>query len=417
MKRILKGLGARIGRFSLLFVPPNDRAASARSLILTRLANAAEDLAGRAFGFVGIANVFEGSDSEESWIQIAPLGDFPHALGLQRVDRKAVEAMANHFNSLRTKLANRFGGVPFYVGHPDVPGIGKEYPDKRAYGWVREVEARGDGLYGRVKWSEPGRAMLANAHYKFFSPFWNAESAVEGGKKILRPVELLSVGLTNQPNLPVNPLANEGARGAGRGASERDFYMTREQLINALGLANTATDKEIETRLAAMVAASTALANAQAERATAATALANEQESHKGTKSNLELQLANARQELASHKSARIELMVDNAIREGRVPVANRAQWIADLDKDFVNKSALLASEKPAMKTGAKTADQGNRRADATAIANERDRREQVQALMNEKMANGLSYDVAWSQVQRENPDLFKQMVTPEAAN
>jgi hypothetical protein len=72
-----------------------------------------------------------------------------------------------------------------------------------------EIEAREDGLFGRVKWSEAGAELLRNAHFKYLSPYWEArEIGRENGRRIYQPIALLSAGLTNQPNIPVRPLAN-----------------------------------------------------------------------------------------------------------------------------------------------------------------------------------------------------------------
>jgi hypothetical protein len=148
---------------------------------------------------------------QEEWVQLSPYGDFPHARGLQRVDRAAAELMVTQFNSFRGRVGRLFGGVPFYVGHPDLPAS-SELVDRKAYGWIMEVEAREDGFYGRVKWSEAGLELLRNAHFKFLSPFWEArEIGQENGRRIYRPVALISAGLTNQPNIPVRPLANTKA--------------------------------------------------------------------------------------------------------------------------------------------------------------------------------------------------------------
>jgi hypothetical protein len=146
---------------------------------------------------------------QEEWVQLSPFGDYPHSRGLQRVDRAAADAMVAQFNSFRGRLGRLFGGVPFYVGHPDLPSS-SDLVDRKAYGWIMEVEAREDGFFGRVKWSDAGMELLRNAHFKYLSPFWEArEIASENGRRIYRPVALLSAGLTNQPNIPVRPLANE----------------------------------------------------------------------------------------------------------------------------------------------------------------------------------------------------------------
>ena len=151
---------------------------------------------------------------QEEWVQLSPYGDFPQARGLQRVDRAAAEGMVAQFHSFRGRVGRLFGGVPFYVGHPDLPSS-SELVDRKAYGWIMEVEAREDGFYGRVKWSEAGLELLRNAHFKFLSPFWEArEIGQENGRRIFRPTALISAGLTNQPNIPVRPLANTQAEGS-----------------------------------------------------------------------------------------------------------------------------------------------------------------------------------------------------------
>jgi hypothetical protein len=59
-----------------------------------------------------------------------------------------------------------------------------------------------------VKWSKPGLELLENAHYKFLSPYWEAEQSKHIGRTVYKPTRLISVGLTNDPNIPVLPLAN-----------------------------------------------------------------------------------------------------------------------------------------------------------------------------------------------------------------
>lgn len=145
---------------------------------------------------------------QEESVQLSPYGDFPHARGMQRMNRAAAEAMVAQFHSFRGRLGRLFGGLPFYVGHPDLPNS-SETVDRKAYGWIMSIEAREDGLFGQVKWSDAGLELLRNAHFKYLSPYWEArEIANENGRRVYQPVALLSAGLTNQPNIPVRPLAN-----------------------------------------------------------------------------------------------------------------------------------------------------------------------------------------------------------------
>jgi hypothetical protein len=146
---------------------------------------------------------------QSDYLQLSPIGTFPHARGYQVVDTPALAALIKNFNSFLARLGRRFAGVPFYIGHPDVPGYESVYNDRKAYGWIMDLELRDDGLYGRPKWSAAGHDLIANGHFKFLSPYWEATKiGMKDGKPLFRPTLLISVGLTNEPNLPVLPLAN-----------------------------------------------------------------------------------------------------------------------------------------------------------------------------------------------------------------
>lgn len=141
-------------------------------------------------------------------IRIVEYGDHPHPKGLQRVTFEVARSLEDCFHSLRGRLARRFGGLPVYVGHPDDPEYAGRpgHVDTRAHGWVMDLRAKPDGLYGEIKWSRTGRELLDNASYKFLSPRWVMRSL---GKGVFEPVRLLSIGLTNTPNIPGEVIANE----------------------------------------------------------------------------------------------------------------------------------------------------------------------------------------------------------------
>lgn len=167
--------------------------------------------------------------TDPQWLQLSPYGEFPHSRGLQQIDRAAAEGMVAQFNSFRARLGRLFGGLPVYVGHPDLANA-NELADRKAYGWLTELEAREEGLFGRAKWSEAGCELLQNAHYKYLSPYWEArEVANRDGRKIYQPVALISVGLTNQPNIPVRPLANEVENPASESEEDRDIQPHRSR--------------------------------------------------------------------------------------------------------------------------------------------------------------------------------------------
>jgi hypothetical protein len=150
-------------------------------------------------------------------IRIVEYGEHPHQKGLQRVTFDVARRLEDNFHSLRGILARRFGGLPVYVGHPDDPEYSGQpgHTDTRAHGWIVDLAAKPDGLYGEIKWAKSGRELLDNANYKFFSPRWVMRRVGDG---VFEPVKLLSVGLTNTPNIPGDVIANEAsAKVAGDG--------------------------------------------------------------------------------------------------------------------------------------------------------------------------------------------------------
>lgn len=370
---------------------PKRRARIPQSGTYQKLANEAA-----TEGLLGMANELSAGD----WICLSPIGDFPHARGMQRVDAAAVSAMANQFNSALAKVGRAlFGGVPFYVGHPDVPGMANEFPDRKAYGWVKALEARADGLHGQIEWSEPGKTLLANKHYKYFSPYWDARTVgTEKGKTVYQPTALLSVGLTNQPNLPVKPLAN---------AKDNMNKELRDALCQRLKLANTATDEEIGSAITALQASVNTLGNERTQLSndlqtakTAQTAAHTaEVTKHAETKTRLENVMVQ-----------RNKLALDLAVKEGRIAPAEREEWTTKLANDYDANAKVMAEKKPTLKTST-MAGLGERRTTLANVGDVQERSRKVQTLVQKEMKDvGCDYSTAYQNVRMANAALFEEM-------
>ncbi len=312
---------------------------------------------------------------QTDWLQLSPYGDFPHPRGLQRVDREAADIMVKRFNSFRGKLGRLFGGAPFYIGHPDTPHA-SDLADKKAYGWVMELDAREDGIYGRVKWSPAGLDLLKNAHFKYLSPYWEAQQlSSDAGRSLFRPTNLISVGLTNQPNLPVKPLANSGRTDA----SSVDEAASPEPPVEALSQ----------------------------------------------TLSNL---LDCAGTTALSPKQAR-PLPIESAV-EHQSPVTNEAPPLPQLPPlthvenpcSFAINPSLppfpsvenSASRLPDLRVRSLAFDSLHTTSITNSIAHRRHerlhfqtRRERLHNAVRSKMRLGLTYDEAWDNIRQENPNLF----------
>ena len=72
-----------------------------------------------------------------------------------------------------------------------------------AAGWIKELRADETGLWGRVEWTAPGRAMIAKREYRYVSPSFAYHPQT---KAILR---LRGAGLVHNPNLHLTALASE----------------------------------------------------------------------------------------------------------------------------------------------------------------------------------------------------------------
>lgn len=127
----------------------------------------------------------------DGWFCLVPVGEFPHDKSglIQVCDSTAIQSMANSFN----------------VGESILVDFDHESwnADKRttAAGWIENLAARGEGLFGQVKWSRAGLEAVQGGEYRFLSPVWLAADCEDLGNSRVRPRRLADAGLTNRPNL------------------------------------------------------------------------------------------------------------------------------------------------------------------------------------------------------------------------
>lgn len=128
---------------------------------------------------------------DELEVQLSPYGDFPGRLEgrtvRQRCDRAAFERLAGNFS----------GEVLVDFEHKAERG-----GDTEAAAWVQALRVDpAKGLMATFRFTDKGAEAVANRRLRFLSPVWELDA--EG-----RPCRLVSVGLTNKPNLPVRPVLN-----------------------------------------------------------------------------------------------------------------------------------------------------------------------------------------------------------------
>lgn len=337
----------------------------------------------------------EGSGPQERIV--IPYGTWPYGMktlktpdGTERkvfvTQRLDASGAASIVAGLRLAMANGAPGIPIYWGHPDVPEVAGNFPDKRAKAWVKKAEATEAGLaLANIEWLEdPGGG------FGWYSPYWVGQGKLTDAHNAVTEISaLVSIGLTNSPNILEFRLANEAdynpetTTTSGTAAQPKDTEMPREQILQVLGLPPETTDEQI-------IAAVTKLKTDAANSATQVEAANAEAAAAKDEKEELKTALANERQ-------ARADILLDQAIAERKIGVAARPAWAKRLAEDPKAGALALANEKT-LKTESATSGLKPGGSAATSPI----------ALANEKVRQGLTFDAAWAAVKTERPDLFQ---------
>ena len=273
-----------------------------------------------------IANSFEFDPAKPLAI---PYGRYPHKKSgiAQIVD-------AHTLAGVQSRLANEKAagspGIPIYHGHPDVPELASRYPDKAAHGWI--VAADPDpalpGFACSVEWIDAPAA----GEFIYFSPYFFGTD-LSGSSTLIDDMQ--SVGLTNRPNSTRFRLPNEA--GDEEHPNPNNERTAMKKLLMLLSLPETATEDEAAAALQALIDEKTALTR-KVEEGAAEVSAAN---SAKDT----------AVKGLANEREARIGLLLDCGIRDGKVTPATKPVWGDRLRRDFANESEALAKECAALKT------------------------------------------------------------------
>ncbi|WP_319519643.1 phage protease [uncultured Martelella sp.] len=264
------------------------------------------------------------------WLQLLPATEFSGVDGRGPYAAPDLHALVATFNAAGRKLAideNHSTDLAGKAGHP-----------APARGWIVELQARDDGLYGRVEWTASGRALMEDKAYGFISPVF-----LHTRTKPYRIGSVERVALTNDPNLTFLKSLN----------AKEDSEML-EELRKALGLSETATETDA---LEAVKAAHTAsgkyealvkrvgkIAEAEGDEETVVTALQSRLEatgdeddlrkqvsSLSATVTDLNGQLTTLK---SGHAKERAETVIDTAITEGKLIPALRDHYIARHQKD-----------------------------------------------------------------------------------
>lgn len=113
-----------------------------------------------------------------------------------------------------------------------------------AAGWIKELQSRPDGIWGRVQWTARGNAFVVNREYRYLSPVVLVEKATK------RVMGIQSVALTNLPRIANFPALTNKIPNGIFGAELSNIDPIQREANRALGI----TD-EVFTKYARLGAA------------------------------------------------------------------------------------------------------------------------------------------------------------------
>lgn len=259
--------------------------------------------------------VLSGEGAPE-WVHLLPAGTFKGQDGRGPYTLKDADAVIA--SSMKP------GKFPLDENHATDHAVDTGQPSP-ARGWVMEMQARDDGLWGRVEWTGSGTALMNDKAYAGLSPVF--EHAADG--TVLR---VLRAALTNTPNLtltslnsrenPVDLAALRAALGLPETADEAACLAAVTANRQAIAL-HTAQIAAITSAagLAAGLAPDAIVTALQTQRQTASST-----ETMAATITSLQTQLATIQAATAKDKAV---AFVDGAIKAGKPINPTRDYWIA----------------------------------------------------------------------------------------
>jgi hypothetical protein len=358
-----------------------------------------------------------------------PYGQYPHKAGLQLFDRTAADKMASHFGGLLNRIANVMAGPAVYIGHPDVPGRGSEFTDKKAYGRITDIEPRANGCFFRAKMNREGVELIENSAFAYYSPYWGCERT-QGG---IRPVVLYSMGLTNQPNIDVPALANEQEK---ENPTENEPMKDniKAALLKRGIITENSTEEEAEAALVAYLEKEPE-DKKQPEKEEPEQEQEQEQEPEKEKEAEVKVEetpeqkaereamekmkkeAEGAANDRTTLKGLFINATVKTALTTGRITGAEQASVTAELEA-LANTADLEAAANKLLAGGYKLKTEGTVKLGAEAkqvtAANESNGKSKARADLVEEckrsfptLSGSALHDAAWNKARVQKPELF----------
>lgn len=276
----------------------------------------------------------------KEWIHLMPVGHWEEFRGGGPGYGEPMDITAEHIAQMAANFAAYLNPVLFDYEHESCWG------NTRAAGWIVEVAAKEDGLWGRVEWTAKAQEEILGGEYRYCSPMWDFNyQDPKSGERV--GARLHSTALTNTPFFE---------QGLEQKLAAKEMVMDElKQIAAALGLAETATLEEILAAITKLKEAAPAAASAKAanEMLTAmrnelrvpATATTEELLAAIKARGEGEGKLAARMQEMETEqRKAKGAGLVARYQAEGKLVAADLPWAKEQAEKDPVNFEKLMAS-------------------------------------------------------------------------
>lgn len=297
---------------------------------------------------VTVASAEDGAPIE--WLRLLPMGSFA---GRDGRGPYHVENLAHAEEIIATTKAH-LGSVDPVIDYDHQTdfaakdGVGGTAP---ASGWVVELQARDDGIWGRVNWTPKGEEHLRAKEYRYVSPVFPHD------KKTGRVRALLRAGLTNKPNLELGAVASEAE------TQDGDIDLDKSKLAQALGLGDDATEDQIHAAITGLKTQGSGLAvvaqaaGLQADAAPDAIVVAiSAARSAGGVNETIVAMQAEINTMKADTALKAAEADVDAAILAGKITPGAREDFIALHSADPARFASIVSKAPVILTPGAKAA-------------------------------------------------------------
>lgn len=186
------------------------------------------------------------SAADDIWIMLIPAGTFSGRDGRGPYNAGDLTSLQRIADTTRRYAGTTDILVDYEHQSRNALENGKPAP---AAGWIKDVEARPDGLYGRVEWTATAASAIKAKEYRYISPVYFHTKAGD-------VLALQTVALTNVPNLDLFEVSAHSIFSTVQTPTE----VPMKRILAALGLTEGGSEDDVLVAINSLLTSSTALA-------------------------------------------------------------------------------------------------------------------------------------------------------------